>query len=445
METSITKYSERGNTIYYTVEFVIDGISGRTEKRWNDFGSLKDVLRKLNKKVYDKAASMKGFSSKPEKRQVQLAGFLSKIIGIASTDAERAEIRAFLQSESGGAGGKWEAIQGKLSAAASTVAAVLEEYTPGSSQQAEADLGQLEKSSICAALSSLIYSLPSQDQEQEHAVPPFDLELDGLAAKAMVKFLKEGSPQWALCHVSSMEHQAATAPAFDVLVFRGTKTAEDKLVDAQFKCKPAPELDTPDVLVHAGMLGAMQDSWSEIAQGLSDHHAVDTPLWITGHSLGGGYAQYAVARLLKEGKEEGTLCDPHQLQACTFGAPPIFSSAKDAGSQKGAHAQEVKGTPLMSEVHEKLQIYVHGVDPIPRSTKKLGYAALGSFHFISKEEEAGGSMAVYEGTTNYEEVGPMLKDSGGIFDVEAGRMDHKKDIYAGKLARALAAAKAGTD
>ena len=51
------------------------------------------------------------------------------------------------------------------------------------------------------------------------------------AAKAMVKFLKEGSLQWALCHVSSMEHQAATAPAFDVLVFRGTKTAEDKLVD----------------------------------------------------------------------------------------------------------------------------------------------------------------------------------------------------------------------
>ena len=107
METSITKYSERGNTIYYTVEFVIDGISGRTEKRWNDFGSLKDVLRKLNKKVYDKAASMKGFSSKPEKRQVQLAGFLSKIFGVASTDAERAAIRAFFtkrkeaQAESG--------------------------------------------------------------------------------------------------------------------------------------------------------------------------------------------------------------------------------------------------------------------------------------------------------------------------------------------------------
>ncbi len=75
------------------------------------------------------------------------------------------------------------------------------------------------------------------------------------------------------------------------LAFRGTESnnPRDWVVDSQFKPRPAA-LGS----VHSGFDGALDEVWEDVLAELADDNR---PLIITGHSLGGGLATLAAARL----------------------------------------------------------------------------------------------------------------------------------------------------
>src|SRR5690606_23210636 len=70
---------------------------------------------------------------------------------------------------------------------------------------------------------------------------------------------------------------------------------------------------------HRGFADVLEQVMEPMLAGLYDAEALDKPLWLTGHSLGGGVAILAGWRLHRLGYE------PHAV--CTFGAPPVLDAA----------------------------------------------------------------------------------------------------------------------
>lgn len=96
----------------------------------------------------------------------------------------------------------------------------------------------------------------------------------------------------------------------DVLVFRGTATAQDWIVDAE----AWPCWDRELGFVHAGFLAGMDVVLQQVQAAIG--HAIEV---ITGHSLGGARARVAAAKLLVRGQPV--------RQLITFGSPkPAFAN-----------------------------------------------------------------------------------------------------------------------
>jgi hypothetical protein len=270
-----------------------------------------------------------------------------------------------------------------------------------SHQQIESSAGQLEIAVSLACFSHAIYQ-----SESEFLALMDDPEEAGCEILHFERAQESNliSPQWALARVK-FKDGSQVLHTTEVLAFRGTAGAQDALVDACCPPASASELEMPGVSVHSGILMSMQAIWPKIEHCLS-LHCKSGSLLITGHSLGGGYAKYSLARILVSHRHLN-------VSAYTFGAPQVFS------------ASSVR--PL-AHVSNSLHCFVHGADLVPRllsgavssaalrnflqedckSAAELqnllqDYKSVGSYHYISKDG------AVYKGTCNQEEIKSMLK------------------------------------
>ena len=77
----------------------------------------------------------------------------------------------------------------------------------------------------------------------------------------------------------------SSGPGFAILVFRGTDTGEPKDLMADLKIRTRPLDGGPEV--HRGFLDALDGVWTDMRPFLADLETAGTPVWLTGHSLGG--------------------------------------------------------------------------------------------------------------------------------------------------------------
>lgn len=107
--------------------------------------------------------------------------------------------------------------------------------------------------------------------------------------------------------VSNGPTQAAivSGGSFHALVFRGTENVQDWVRNAEILLAP---WEGPG-RVHAGFLRALDEVWAELHPVLQ---GIETPIFYTGHSLGGAIAVLAAARIDAEKRP---------LAVYTFGAP----------------------------------------------------------------------------------------------------------------------------
>ncbi len=92
----------------------------------------------------------------------------------------------------------------------------------------------------------------------------------------------------------------ARHPRFVVLAFRGSTTVQDWINDFKFFQLKSKKTGLPG-RVHRGFFKALDSQWSEISKELAGPAASGMPIWITGHSLGGGLSQVAAMRAAVEG------------------------------------------------------------------------------------------------------------------------------------------------
>lgn len=218
----------------------------------------------------------------------------------------------------------------------------------------------------CAALAAAaVYHAPLPDT---HTVDlPFSVltELDAAGLSATVKALhftpqrpSESPVQWGV-YEASLERRGMPLPLFTLrcIAFRGTKTWDDAIVDATF----VPAVSSGGLRLHQGfassLLPVLPTVDATLAELLTTPYA---PTVITGHSLGGAYAQLC-ALLCERAKS---------FEVITFGAPLVWAPGRPA--QRGALAP-LNDDPRVESLAQRLHCIVHGDDAVPRL---LGHAAL---------------------------------------------------------------------
>ncbi len=152
-----------------------------------------------------------------------------------------------------------------------------------------------------------------------------------------------------------------------IVTFRGTESPIDMLVDATFRV-------VPGVDVHEGFWTALQSVYL-VLRDIVDDYDHSTPIWVTGHSLGGALATLAGLQLAGEGF--------NVRGVHTFGAPNV-------------------GGPTMALVHDedlglksRLQRWVNDRDIIPMALNVVpSYREVGSANIFVRGENDDGSFTV---------------------------------------------------
>ena len=116
----------------------------------------------------------------------------------------------------------------------------------------------------------------------------------------------------------------AQSPKMAILAFRGTEQKlSDWLTDVDIEHTPPAWDSNADYKVHKGFNGALDSVWREIMQTLDQTGVLKsgTPIWLTGHSLGGALAAVGALRLASELEGEDTQCIIGGVY--TFGQPRV--------------------------------------------------------------------------------------------------------------------------
>lgn len=229
-----------------------------------------------------------------------------------------------------------------------------------------------------------------------------------------------------------------------VVAFRGTASPQDIMIDVNIAPEPLAGAFSPgqaSFSVHSGFYeGARKHAENIVSlvrlQQRRRGHSL--PVWVTGHSLGGGYANCLILHLLAQ--QQGAHLFSAGGGAVTFGAPQVLYS-EDAsalyealsslesrgwsadGSSRPADAQlhfhnfvnnadvvpRLLGSSLDS-VHDRIQQYVASMQRV-RSISQH-YHPFGGYHLIvgtqvrtpPPEHVAPGGVAGHMGNTAYAEV-----------------------------------------
>lgn len=154
------------------------------------------------------------------------------------------------------------------------------------------------------------------------------------------------------------------------IAFRGTASMEDVLIDVNISPMPLETSQGVGTLeVHQGFYQGARRQLKEIQSVVASHAKPGSkrlPVWITGHSLGGGYANAVVLHML--GNRSCAQLFAAGGGSVTFGAPMVVYSQQaaqlyDRLQKMEAHAEEDAGAQ-----HPPLQFhnFVNGSDIVPR-------------------------------------------------------------------------------
>lgn len=113
-------------------------------------------------------------------------------------------------------------------------------------------------------------------------------------------FREEGFDSARLIRSGGLHCVFARHPRFALLAFRGSTTTQDWLTDFKFMQLKTKKTGLPG-RVHRGFHTALDGSWESIRGELARAVEDGLPIWIAGHSLGGGLAQLAAMRAAEEG------------------------------------------------------------------------------------------------------------------------------------------------
>lgn len=272
------------------------------------------------------------------------------------------------------------------------------------------DIGFLRQAQVMATLCHYTYSFKLQDVGSTSNI---ELRLAGLlhdTATVSVSLLHfreaeigrdmEEPQQYGVWSVSGLGL---------VIAFRGTASSEDVFIDANIRPVPltsAEQQDESGVFVHHGFyLGARQhaDAIIRVIQQAHQQAGHCLPVWVTGHSLGGAYANCVMLHLL-ESRSTSQL-----FQAgggcVTFGAPMVlYSTDRAALYQKLAQLEEAAearhpATPLhfhnfvnnadlvprllgksLDSVHAAVEYYIPSMKAV-RATAR-NYHPFGQYHIV---------------------------------------------------------------
>jgi len=213
------------------------------------------------------------------------------------------------------------------------------------------DTAFVSQALLCAELSNTIY---------QHEIPDsFELSPSDGEPKVLVKKLAlhespplvgnrrtETAPHWALFRVSDAV----------VVVFRGTVNAKDMVIDMTYT--PCEFQGFPGVQVHGGFYGSLRNSLGLMDRVIAEHLGADEKLYITGHSLGGAYAQLLFLHRKR-------LECPNATTVMSFGAPMCVYNPRGAS---GTHecSDEFKQFFPDAELFDRIHCFVHRNDLVPR-------------------------------------------------------------------------------
>lgn len=234
----------------------------------------------------------------------------------------------------------------------------------------EHSLSLLRISAVLAELSHLVYVTRNSDVQQQSQV---DLPLLG-------SFSNRATVACKLLHFreASQNQQLQSPQQYGiweveglglVVAFRGTSTWDDVFVD--INVRPMPLTCSGGAMdgtqVHSGFWeGAKQhvEDIKQVVQEQDRQAGRHLPVWITGHSLGGGYANCMMLHLLAN-KRTADLFSAGG-GSVTFGAPMVLYSEDPPQMYKQLHmlerAAEGRGRKRKLQCHN----FVNNTDAVPR-------------------------------------------------------------------------------
>eukprot|EP01134_Creolimax_fragrantissima_P003474 CFRG3474T1 len=139
------------------------------------------------------------------------------------------------------------------------------------------------------------------------------------------------------------------------ITFRGTHEGKDVGVILDHELAEF-HTDNEVLLAHRGIAGKLDEIWNCIEKAIESLPRRINNIYITGHSLGGAYAQLCGARLLLSNKR--LVGKTVKIKIVTFGAPLVFACA----SAQGNHLPEL----LIKALNGISYNFVFGCDMVPR-------------------------------------------------------------------------------
>ncbi|KFN48230.1 lipase family protein [Arenimonas composti] len=175
-----------------------------------------------------------------------------------------------------------------------------------------------------------------------------------------------------------------TGEAVAILAFRGTeKTLEDWLTDARVAQVDNPWQAGAGIGVHQGFHAALDQIWEPLRAALA---ALKTPVWLTGHSLGGALAVLTAYRVFVEPRE----------------GMPTIGGVYTFGQPRAGNGDFVRRCPV--ELAQRIYRYVNASDLVPLVPPPHlgGYDHLGHFRYFD------GSGRLHHERTLWERIAERL-------------------------------------
>lgn len=187
-----------------------------------------------------------------------------------------------------------------------------------------------------------------------------------------------------------------------IVSFAGTSELIDYITDLTFASKPETLRGIPGN-VHIGFLNVLERSWPKLLELVKKHTAVNKPILLTGHSMGGAQAVISAARLAKLGFPVDSIY--------IYAVPRI--------------GDETYANYIEKQFPKRIWRFVNNEDLVPRLPPPPVAAEAFSRVFPESSQEA--IKLVFE-TLRYKHVGQILMQDGRGGLSEPRLFDESEDV-----------------